>query len=153
MKLNNLPKQVKKKKKRVGRGFGSGKGGHTVGRGQKGQKARGKISPLFQGTKMKKSLLKRLPLGRGKAKFKPGKKALVVNLKYLELLAKTEEVTLETLIKNKIVDEGQARKLGVKILGEGEVSRAYTVRLPVSRKTREKIEKAGGKVIEEKKRK
>ena len=67
----NLPKVVTKSKKRVGRGRGSGKGGHTVGRGQKGQKTRGKIAVLFEGMKVKKSLLKRLPLARGKGKFHP----------------------------------------------------------------------------------
>jgi large subunit ribosomal protein L15 len=66
-----LPKIVLRRKKRVGRGYGSGKGGHTVGRGQKGQKARGKVGVLFEGVKMKKSLIKRLPLVRGKGKFHP----------------------------------------------------------------------------------
>jgi large subunit ribosomal protein L15 len=68
-----LPKVVQKSKKRVGRGIGSGKGGHTSGRGQKGQKSRGKIGILFEGMKMKKSLLKRLPKMRGKGKFHPKK--------------------------------------------------------------------------------
>lgn len=66
-----LPKVITKKRKRVGRGMGSGKGSHTSGRGQKGQKARGSVSILFEGMKMKKSLLKRLPLMRGKGKFHP----------------------------------------------------------------------------------
>lgn len=74
MRLHELPKIVKKDKKRVGRGYGSGRGGHTVGRGQKGQKARSKIGPLFEGTKIKKSLIQRLPMQRGKGKFKPRKK-------------------------------------------------------------------------------
>lgn len=65
-----LPKVVQRPKKRVGRGMGSGKGSHTSSRGQKGQKSRGGISVLFEGMKMKKSLLKRLPLKRGKGKFK-----------------------------------------------------------------------------------
>ncbi len=69
MKDFKLPKIVARGKKRVGRGRGSGKGGHTVGRGQKGQKARGKVGVLFEGMKMKKSLIKRLPLQRGKGKF------------------------------------------------------------------------------------
>jgi large subunit ribosomal protein L15 len=68
-----LPKVIAKSKKRVGRGMGSGKGSHTVGRGQKGQKTRRKIGVLFEGVKMKKSLLKRLPLMRGKGKFHPKK--------------------------------------------------------------------------------
>jgi len=56
-------------KKRLGRGYGSGKGGHTSGRGQKGQKSRTKIHFLFEGVKVKKSTLKKLPLLRGKGKF------------------------------------------------------------------------------------
>lgn len=64
-----LPKVSLRPKKRLGRGIGSGKGGHTSGRGQKGQKSRGKIGILFEGVKVKKSLLKRLPLMRGKGKF------------------------------------------------------------------------------------
>ena len=64
-----LPKVVANKKKRVGRGVGSGKGSHTSGRGQKGQKSNGDIHILFEGLKMKKSFLKRLPLLRGKGKF------------------------------------------------------------------------------------
>ena len=66
-----LPKVTIRPKKRVGRGMGSGKGSHTSGRGQKGQKSRSHISVLFEGMKMKKSYLKRLPLMRGKGKFLP----------------------------------------------------------------------------------
>lgn len=71
--LHNLPKIKTKEAKRVGRGIGSGKGGHTVGRGQKGQRTRGKINLLFEGTKVKKSLIQRLPMLRGKGRFKPKK--------------------------------------------------------------------------------
>lgn len=148
MNLEKLPKLTKRGKKRVGRGIGSGKGGHTVGRGQKGQKSRRKIGLVFEGTKIKKSLLKRLPLLPGKGKFKPSsKKPIVVNLKYLKLLPKGGEVSLETLIKGGIVDGQQAKSVGVKILGEGQVTRAYEVKLPVSKGAKAKIEKAGGKVV------
>ncbi len=71
--MTKLPKVVTKSKKRVGRGMGSGKGSHTSSRGQKGQKARGSIAVLFEGMKMRKSFLKRLPLKRGKGKFHPKK--------------------------------------------------------------------------------
>ncbi len=66
-----LPKVTRKSKKKLGRGIGSGKGGHTSSRGQKGQKSRGGIHVLFEGMKTKKSLLKRLPKSRGKGKFHP----------------------------------------------------------------------------------
>jgi len=58
-------------KKRLGRGYGSGKGGHTSSRGQKGQKTRSKMHILFEGLKVKKSTLKKFPLLRGKGKFLP----------------------------------------------------------------------------------
>lgn len=67
--MQKLPKIVKRPKKRVGRGMGSGKGSHTAGRGQKGQKSRGSVHVLFEGMKVKKSFLKRLPKARGKGKF------------------------------------------------------------------------------------
>jgi large subunit ribosomal protein L15 len=67
----SLVKTVTTKGKRLGRGYGSGKGGHTSGRGQKGQKSRGNMGILFEGVKVKKSFFKRLPLLRGKGKFKP----------------------------------------------------------------------------------
>ena len=63
--LHQLPPTTSRGKKRVGRGYGSGKGGHTTGRGNKGAKARGKIGLLFSGTKIKKGWLKRWPLWRG----------------------------------------------------------------------------------------
>jgi len=50
MELNKLPKITATAKKRVGRGYGSGKGGHTSGRGQKEQKSRGKIPLTLEGT-------------------------------------------------------------------------------------------------------
>lgn len=71
MNLHSLPKIVAKGKKRVGRGMGSGKGSHTVGKGQKGQKTRSKIGILFFGTKTKMSLIKKIPMQRGKGRFKP----------------------------------------------------------------------------------
>jgi len=149
MKLNKLPKTTKRKKKRLGRGYGSGKGGHTVGRGAKGFKARSRVSLVFEGTKTKKSFLKRLPLQRGKGKFKPSKsKPLVVNVKYLNLYKKGEKVNLMTLVEKGIIVDEEAKKQGVKILGDGDLRVALTVELPASKGATEKIIKAGGKVIE-----
>ena len=146
MRLENLPKTTTRAAKRVGRGIGSGKGGHTAGRGQKGQKTRGKIPLTFEGTKVKKSLLKRLPVLRGKGKFKPLKKKarVVVNTKYLNLFPSKSEITLESLKAARIVSPETER---VKILGEGELVKALVVKLPTSAGAKEKIEKAGGKVI------
>lgn len=151
MKLSQLPKITSKKKKRVGRGYGSGKGGHTVGRGAKGQKARERIPLNFEGTKIKKSLLKRLPLRRGKGKLKslqPG--PLIVNLKYLNFFQKDETVNLEMLIKKGIIEQKEAEKFGVKILGDGELKVGLRVDLPCSNGAAKKIKKAGGEVLNDK---
>lgn len=146
--LNKLPKITTAKKKRLGRGYGSGKGGHTVGRGTKGQKSRGKISPIFEGTKIKKSLLKRLPLWRGKGKLKSAKvKPLIVNIKYLNLFEKGDLVNIETLAKKGIIDAKQAKNAGVKILGEGELKVGLKVSLPCSKGAVKKIKKAGGELV------
>ncbi len=142
-----LPKTVTKRKKRIGRGYGSGRGGHTVGRGAKGQKARGKIGVLFEGIKMKKSFIKRLPLQRGKGKFKAKDKPIIVKLAYLNLLPSGSKVDENLLIKNGIVREKDAKLYGIKILGDGEVKKKLTILVPISKSAAKKIEKAGGKVV------
>lgn len=148
MKLDKLPKITDKSKKRTGRGYGSGKGGHTVGRGAKGDKARGKTALTFEGTKVKKSLIKRLPLQRGKGKFKSIKnKPLIVNLDDLNILPNQTKVDLEALIKVGIVEPKEAKIFGVKILGDGELKVALKIDLPCSKSAGEKIKKAGGQVL------
>ena len=143
--LSNLSKTVTKRKKRLGQGHGSGKG-KTGGRGTKGQRSRGKISHR-QGI-AGANLIRRLPLYRGKYRNKPQKgKPLSVNVKYLNLLPKNSEVTLDLLVKFRIVDKEKAREYGVKILGDGDLTNPLTVSLPVSKGAVKKIEKAGGKVI------
>lgn len=142
-----LPKVVSKRKKRLGRGYGSGRGGHTTGRGQKGQKARGKIGVIFEGIKMKKSFIKHLPLRRGKDKFKALKKPLIVKSRYLDLIPTGSTVNIELLVKMRIVNEKDARKYGVKILGDGDVKKKFKIAVPISKSLAGKIEKAGGEII------
>lgn len=153
MRLEKKPKITASKKKRRGRGYGSGKGGHTVGRGAKGFKARGKVGLTFTGTKIKKSFFQRLPLRRGKGKFKSFQpQPLIVNLKYLNLLPTGTVVDFRALVKHGIVKADDAQKFGVKILGEGDLKVALKVTLPVSKGAAKKIKKAGGEVAEEKKK-
>jgi large subunit ribosomal protein L15 len=148
MELKKLPKTTQKSQKRVGRGYGSGKGGHTSGRGAKGDKARGKVALIFEGTKVKKSLLKRLPLGRGKGKLKSfQKKPIIINLKHLNLLSKETLVNIDNLVKAGLIEKKQAQKIGVKILGDGELKIALKVSLPCSSSAAEKIKKAGGEIV------
>lgn len=145
MKLDKLTKVTQTNKKRLGQGHGSGRG-KTGGRGTKGQKARGKVSLTFEGGAL--PLIKRLPFRRGKGRNKVFKKGpAVVNVRALNLLKKGSVINLEALIKNHIVDESDAKRYGVKILGDGKVDIALTVSLPVSKGAKAKIEKAGGKVI------
>lgn len=145
MNLHSL-KQVKiKTKKRLGRGAGSGKG-KTSGRGQKGQKARGKVKLLYEGGQL--SLIKRLPLLRGKGRNKPrNRKPFIINLKYLNLLSANTVVDKEALVKQKILKE-EDKDLKIKILGEGEITKVLTIKLPISHKAAKKIIAAGGKVEE-----
>lgn len=144
-----LPKVVTKGKKRKGRGYGSGKGGHTSGRGQKGQKSRSKIGVLFEGIKMKKSFIKRLPLRRGKGKFLAKDKPLIVNLEVLNLLPSGSNVDIETLAKEGIVDRKDAEQYGVKILGRGELKKKLKISLPISKSAAKQVEKKGGKVVKQ----
>jgi len=147
--MDNLVKIKGKRKKRLGRGYGSGRGGHTAGRGQKGQKTRGKINIIFEGVKVKKSFIKRLPLRRGKGKFKAQDKPLIVKLAYLDMLPSGSLVDIDLLVKHGIVKEDDARQLGVKILGDGGVKKKLTIALPISKSAAQKIEKAGGKIRKE----
>lgn len=149
MSETKLPKVKEKSKKRVGRGYGSGRGGHTTGRGQKGQKSRSKINILFEGVKVKKSLIKKLPFQRGKEKFKPKRKPLIVNLKILNIFPTGSVIDLNFLVKHGIVKKEDAEIYGVKILGDGELKKKLTIKLPISKSAEKKVEKAGGKVLSE----
>ena len=134
-----LPKVVKRGKKRLGRGYASGKGGHTAGRGQKGQKSRSKIGVLFEGVKTRKSLLKRLPLKRGKGKFNSKPKPIIINVELLNILPSGSKVNIESLVKHGLVVKEDAQKYGVKILGGGRLTKKLTIELPMSKSAAKKI--------------
>lgn len=143
MRLESLPKITENRKKRVGQGHGSGRG-KTAGRGTSGQKSRGKVSIYLEGGAL--PLIKRLPFLRGKGKNKPlRRKRIVLNVEALNFLKKNTVVDLKTLVKNRIVREKDIT-YGVKILGDGDLAVPLTVKLPVSKGAKVKIEKAGGKV-------
>jgi len=149
MKLNELPKIKTRGKKRVGRGYGSGKGGHTSGRGAKGERVRGSIPLLFQGTKLKKSFVKRLPFFRGKDKFKViNTKPVIIKMGNLSAFKAGETVDLTSLFKKGMINE-EARKSGVKILCGGELKVALKIAVPASEKAWEQIKKAGGEKVHE----
>lgn len=135
----NLPKVIAKSKKRVGRGMGSGKGSHTSGRGQKGQKSRGSVHILFEGMKMKKSLLKRLPKMRGKGKFHTTSKPIAIKYSRLEALPAGSVVTVELLVKHGILKEKLAKLHGVKIIGIGDNKKKFKFSVSISKKSMIKV--------------
>ena len=124
---------------RRGRGHGSGNG-KTAGKGHKGQKARsGATRPGFEGGQM--PLYRRLPK-RGFT-CRNSKEIVAVNVSALECFENGEEVTIFTLIDKGIVKNP---KDGVKILGNGELTKKLTVKANAfSAGAVAKIEAAGGK--------
>ncbi len=143
MELHFLPSVVSQRKKRLGLGHGSGRG-KTAGRGTKGQKARNDIPLRFEGGAL--PLVKRMPFLRGKDRNKSlQQKPVVINLDDLARLSAKGVVDIEVLIKQRIVSD-EARTRGVKLLGHGEVTAAYTIRIPVSQSAADKIKKAGGTI-------
>lgn len=127
--------------KRIGRGHGSGNG-KTAGKGHKGQKARsgGSIRPGFEGGQM--PLQRRIPKRGFNNIF--AKQYVIVNVSDLD--AKFEAgAVVDT---NALMEAGLVKKPmdGVKILGNGEVTKNFTVKAAAfSKSAIEKIEKAGGK--------
>lgn len=131
------------RKKRLGRGAGSGHG-ITSGKGDKGQLARsgGSVRPGFEGGQM--PLYRRIPK-RGFTNT-ARRTAAVMNLCDLEKLdlAQFKEVTLDALVEANVV-KGRFDRLT--ILGTGELTKGFVVKAHrVSASAQEKIQKAGGKV-------
>lgn len=140
MRLHELTKIKLRRKKRVGRGIGSGLG-KTAGRGTKGQKARGKIPVGFSGDL---AFYKKLPRKRGMGNPKSESKPKLINLSDLGIFKAKTIVDLNELLRAKVVSD-KDKKRGAKILGTGEIDRALVIKLPTSQSARQKIEKAGGK--------
>lgn len=145
--LSQLPKTTEKSPKRVGRGYGSGKGGHNSGRGAKGQKSRSKVPLYFEGTAMRKSLIRRMPMLRGKLRFKSfADEGIILNLKHLGLFKAGTTVDVAALVKAGIIP-AKAAGLKIKILGDGEIKIALKISLPISKSAAKKVVKAGGEVL------
>ena len=125
---------------RRGRGHGSGNG-KTAGKGHKGQKARsGAPRPGFEGGQM--PLYRRIPK-RG-FKCRNHKEIVAINVSALERFEDGADVTVATLIESGLVKNPRD---GVKILGNGELTKKLNVKVnAVSKAAAEKIEALGGKV-------
>ena len=145
MELNSLVKN-NKKKIRVGRGIGSGKG-TTSSRGHKGQKSRSGVSiKSFEGGQM--PLYRRLP----KRGFKSLKKdsTAILNLSKIQNILEKSKNNINSNLDIKILKEKNLinRKFTkLKILGTGEIKKSIEINTNfASKQALEKIEKAGGKV-------
>lgn len=143
MKLHNLnkPEGAIKTRKRVGRGPGSGLG-KTSGRGENGQNGRsgGGVRPGFEGGQT--PLFRRLPKrGFSNALFK--KEYAIINLSDLNNFEDGATITLEVLMDAGIIKKSLS---GLKVLGNGEITKKVTVKATkFSKVAIEKIEKIGGK--------
>ena len=145
MNLDNIPtiKGATHPTKRLGRGEGSGHG-KTSGKGHKGQKARsgGGIRIGFEGGQM--PLYRKLPR-RGFNNYNFKKTFQLVNVGQLE------KVEGDTINRESLVAAGLIRDNAepVKVLGDGELSKAFTFDVDkVSASAKGKIEAAGGKIVE-----
>lgn len=146
--LHSLPKIAARGKKRVGRGYGSGKGGHTSGRGQKGQRSRRTIPWSFEGGAL--PLSQRLPFWRGKGRLNPlSDNPVAINLNQLDKLPAGTVVDAGFLVKKGWVKNKEIAVRGAKILGGGKLTKKLTiVGLKISVSAKAAVEKAGGKVEE-----
>ena len=145
MKLNELrPAEGSVKANfRKGRGAGSGNG-KTAGKGHKGQNARsgGGVRPGFEGGQL--PLYRKLPKRGFKNRFATN--YAIVNVSDLNVFENGAVVDLEALLAKKIVRKSLD---GLKVLGNGEITKKLTVKAKVfSATAKEKIEAAGGKIEE-----
>ena len=130
-----------RKKKRIGRGIGSG-WGKTAGKGHKGQKARkgGGIAPGFEGGQM--PLYRRVP----KRGFTPRKTTTynVINLDQLKDFPEGSTINAETLLEKRML---RLKKSPIKILARGKLDKKLNFKVDkISGKAKELIEAAGGKI-------
>jgi large subunit ribosomal protein L15 len=133
----------KKKRKRVGRGDGSGHGG-TSCKGHKGQNARsgGKVRAGFEGGQM--PLSRRLP----KRGFRnPSRKIIVtINVNQLNKFPEGSVIDEEALVRAGVVKH---KRDGIKVLGRGSIDYPVSLKMNlISRSAREKIQAVGGSIIE-----
>ncbi len=142
MKLHELSPAPGSKKDcfRKGRGAGSGNG-KTAGKGHKGQNARsgGGVRPGFEGGQL--PLYRKLPKRGFKNHFKV--EYAIVNVSALDKFADGETVNLDKLMETGVINKPLD---GLKVLGNGEITKKLTVQASVfSASAKEKIEAAGGK--------
>lgn len=141
MKLSSLPKIKGNTKRKIRRGRGPASRGRYCGYGMNGQKSRsGRLKgPHFEGGNL--PTFRKIPMLKGFRAINP-KEYAIVNLKDLEQrFPENTEITVGLLVNERLIRND---KLPVKILGEGELTRALKIKVhAASKSAREKIEAAG----------
>jgi large subunit ribosomal protein L15 len=144
MNLSSLkpPEGSRKKRKRIGRGDGSGHGG-TSTKGHKGQNARsgGGVRPGFEGGQM--PLSRRLPKRGFRNPFR--RKIVTINIDQLRRFPKGSVID-----KTSLLDAGLVKRIGdgIKVLGKGNIDYPISLKVDmISRGARDKIEAAGGSIV------
>jgi large subunit ribosomal protein L15 len=141
--LNQLVKTTDKKKKRLGRGYASGKGGHTSSKGMKGQKSRvgAKVPLWFEGGQL--PLVRRMPMWRGKSRFKSLEPTAEITFQDINKFD-FDVVSLDTLKANRIIDPRFKR---AKIIKRGPLKKKITVKgIKVSKGAAQAIKAQGGTI-------
>ena len=143
MKLHELSPAEGSVKERFRKGRGAGSGnGKTAGKGHKGQNARsgGGVRPGFEGGQL--PLYRKLPK-RGFNNFRFGKVYAIVNVQTLNKFEDGSVVDAAALLNAGVINVVND---GIKVLGEGEITKKLTVKAAVfSASAKEKIEAVGGK--------
>ncbi|MGZ3596399.1 MAG: 50S ribosomal protein L15, partial [Syntrophales bacterium] len=145
MNLSSLkpPEGSRKKRKRIGRGDGSGHGG-TSTKGHKGQNARsgGRVRPGFEGGQM--PLSRRLPKRGFRNPFR--RNIVIINIDQLKRFPEGSVVD-----KTSLLEAGLVKRTGdgIKVLGKGNIEYPISVKVDmISRAAKDKIEAAGGTIVE-----
>lgn len=145
MNLSSLkpPEGSRKKRKRIGRGDGSGHGG-TSTKGHKGQNARsgGRVRPGFEGGQM--PLSRRLPKRGFRNPFR--RNIVIINIDQLKRFPEGSVVD-----KTSLLEAGLVKRTGdgIKVLGKGNIDYPISVKVDmISRGAKDKIEAAGGSIVE-----
>jgi len=145
--LSSLTKSTIRPSRRVGRGYGSKKGGHTTGRGAKGDKVRGTTRITFDGTKIKKGWIKRTPFLRGKHRLLPASEHTLITLASLEKWFKAgDTVDRQSISRKSGIKETDLSK-SIKVLAQGKLTKALTFKgINFSESAKSQILAAGGKI-------
>ena len=125
MLLAELKKSTESSKKRLGRGYGSGVGGHTVGRGQKGQKTRGTMPVWFEGGQL--PIVRRTPFIKGKHRFQViNSQPIAINLDFLNKFEDNAVIDAALLSKSLKLNEKESKR-GFKIVATGKLEKPLQI--------------------------